>query len=278
MVDLPPKPSPVEHFKQVAIRSYNKIVTDQFADLDSDELSPEIRASRAELKQACLIESTDSSILINNRMTMFYMVMRQAADLQAPLYGVPVGQFHETRRFRPQVCLTFREDPEDVDGDYRPLYAQIKFRLMGETETSITKTELTTLANKIKTEFGTGSGYRWHKGKTLCCYYDDERGYALHVYAYSATEGKAVISKVLDLQGHTLDGGNLTINEKDDPSAAFPTIPEQKTILGELTRMPRRRPVGYVRFQRATCAIWGKPEPVALYDRTGYLVNPLVRE
>lgn len=271
---LPENFTPVQHFKSVAIKSYNRFVKKAFKDID--HIGDDISLPRTSLREACLIDEQDSSILINNRMMLFYFTLRQAAELQAPLFGIPVGHFEEGRRYRPQVFLYFREDSEDVEEDYRPLEAQLTFRLMNETETTISKLELTNIARSIKTEFGTGDGYRWQKGKTLCTYYDGEKGYALHIYAYSVTEGKEVIGKILDIQNHAPDWSKLTINERDDPMGAFPTIPPSKVILGESQRMPRRRPVGYVRFLRATCSVWGLNKPVALYDKTGYHLDALV--
>lgn len=275
---LPNGFTPVEHLKSVLLTSYNRIVRDHFKDLDADELDENINTPRASLREACLVDSQDSSILINNRMMLFYFVLRAASDLQAPIYGVPVGIYNETRKYRPQVTLYFKEDNEDVDAGYSPLRSEINFRLMGETETTITTAKLTTLANKIKTEFGINNGYRFHKGKTLCSYSDPENGYGLKIFAYSAIEGKEVIGKVLDLQGHTPDWEKLTINESDSPSTAYPTIPPLKTILGKSQRLPRKRPVGYVRFQRATCSIWGIPRPIGLYDRTNYLEQTLAND
>jgi hypothetical protein len=195
--------------------------------------------------------------------------------MQAPIYGIPVGQAHETRKFKPQVCLQFKERADEVDPDYRPLTAEIKFRLMDETEDSITESKLKTIANKIKTEFGANGGFKWKKGKTLCAYNDPEKGYKLHIYAYSTSEGKEVINKVLDIQSHTPDWEKLTINENDQPSSAYPTIPRTKTIAGKTVRLPRRRPVGTVRFVRATCAVWGLTRPVPLIDLHGMLKNTL---
>jgi hypothetical protein len=272
---LPENFTPIEHLKDVLRKTFNALVRDEFKDLDVDDLELDIAIPRQSLKTACLIRPEDSQIAINNRMMLFYFIMRKAQDLQEPVYGMPTGTFHELRRFKPTVTLYFKEDPEDVDPDYHPIRVQLSFRLMDD---SPSKTELTTLANKVKTEFGAGNGYRFHRGKTLCSYYDPEKGYKLKVFAYSAVEGKEVIGKVLDLQNHTPDWDKLTINENDSPSTAYPIIPPTETILGKVTRLPRKRPVGYVRFQRATCAIWGLTKPVALYDRTGRLLATLADE
>jgi hypothetical protein len=272
---IPENFSPTKHLQSVLISVYNKFVKDEFKDFDIDDLGLNITVPRQSLYKACKITSEDSQIIINNRMMLFYMVCRKAQDMQAPIYGIPVGQFLETRRFRPQVTLYFKEDAEDIDPDYRAITAEISFRLMNESETTISKAELTTLANKIKAEFGGLTPYRWKKGKTVCSYIDPENGYSMQIYAFSKTEGKEVIGKVLDLRNKTPQWEFLTVNENEEPSQAYPTIPPSKTILGKSTRLPRKRPVGYVRFLRATCQVWGVTKPIALYDRTGQLLETL---
>jgi hypothetical protein len=272
---LPDGFTSAKHFRQVAMQSYNKIVREAFKDIDED-LPDSINTPRASLRTACSVAANDSTVLIASRMMLFYFTLRQAADLQAPIYGIPVGQFHETRRYKPQVCLYFREPLDEVDPDFQPLRAEIKFRLMNETTESISKAKLTTLANKIKSEFGAANGYKWRKGKILCSYNDPEKGYKLQIYAFSATEGKSIINKVLDCQNHSPDWERLTINENDQPSAAYPTLPPNKTIAGQIVRLPRRRPVGNVRFVKATCAIWGLTKPITLIDRSLMSLDALV--
>lgn len=272
---LPEDFSSAKHFRTVAIQSFNKLVKEAFKDI-ADDLPEAINTPRASLRTACLVKPNDSSILINNRMMLFYFTLRQAADLQAPIYGTPVGRVHASRQFKPQVCLYFREDLDEVDPDFRPLTAEIKFRLMDETTESITTAKLTTLANRIKSEFNVSNGYKWRKGKVLCSYNDPQKGYKLQIYAVSASEGKQVIGKVLGCQNDSPDWEKLTVNENDNPAGAYPILPPNKSILGKVKRMPRRRPVGNVRFVRATCAIWGLTKPIALIDRSGMLWDALV--
>ena len=214
--------------------------------------------------------------MVQARLSLFYYTLRQAQDLQAPVYGMPVGQVNETRRYRPQICLYFKEPLDEVDPDFHPLEAQIKFRLMNETETTITEAELRTIATKIKQEFGANFGYKWRKGKTLCNYNDQEKGYSLQIYAYSITEGKELIGKVLDIRGHTPEWERLNVSENDQSSAAYPTLPPLRNVLGKQVRLPRRRPVGNVQFTHSTCQIWGLQKPVALIDLRGRLLNTLV--
>jgi hypothetical protein len=273
---IPENFSDTKHLKTTLMQTYNQFVKDAFKDLDIDDLNLDINVPRQSLLKGCKITSTDSQILINNRMMLFYFVTRAAQDLSHPVYGMPVGTYHEMRRFKPQVFLYFKEDEEDVDPDYQPLRALISFRLMNDTELTVSNAELTTLANKVKSEFGTNNGYRWHKGKLLCTYIEPDRGYGLKIFAYTSSDAKEVINKVLDLQNHSPDWKYFNVSENDDASSAYPTIPPTKTILSKSTKLPRKRPVGYVRFQRATVHLWGLTKPVSLYDRTGIRYDSLV--
>ena len=67
------------------------------------------------------------------------------------LYGIPLDDLQASRKFKRQVTLYFKEDENDVEDGYRPTWGEISFKLMSDSSTTITKTELITLSNKIKT-------------------------------------------------------------------------------------------------------------------------------
>lgn len=269
--------NPSEHLQDLLRKTHNDQVKDFFADFDRDNIDPDITTPRASLRTACLITDKDNWGMIQARLSLFYYTLRQAQDLQAPVYGEPIGLFNEQRKYRPQIYLHFKEPLDEVEAGFHPLEARITFRLMNETETSLTTTELTSLANRIKQEFGANFGYKWKKGKTLCNYVDPPRGYSLQIYAYSITEGKEVIGKILDIQNHSPEWSKLTVSENDRPTEAYPVMPPIRNILGKQVREPRRRPVGNVQFTHATCQIWGLQKPVALIDLRGRLLNTLVQ-
>jgi hypothetical protein len=269
---LPDNYNPWEHLQSVLMKTFNREVRKEYSDTNDDD---GISTPRSSLKQACLIDDNDTATMILIRLFLFNFVVRKASDMQAPIYGMPVGSFHQERKFRPQIMLYFKEDREDVDPDFYPLDAHISFRLMDETDTSMTKAKLTTIANKIKSEFGMNNGYRFHKGKTVCSYYDNENGYQFKIFCFNKAEGKEVIRKVLDINNKTPDWKFLSVSENEEPTSAFPTIPPSRSILGKSTREPRRRAVGYVRFRRAYCQIWASSKPVDLVDLTGKYWNAL---
>lgn len=268
---LPDTFSPWEHLQDTWRHVHNHRVRDHFNDLDPDDL--DINTPRGALRVACLAEDTDTADMTLLRAFLFWMVLGEASALHPPMYVTPSDRYQQMVRFAPQITLYFKEDLQDVEEGYAPIDAQISFRIMGEDYDTISQSELTRIANKIREEFAVGSGYRWQKGRTMMNYKKLEDGYSLQVHAYSESEGRSVINKVLDIQNKSLDESCLTINHL---AATPPIVPPTRTILGKSRRLPRKRPVGHVRFIYADAHVWGIPEAICLVDRSGYRSNPLV--
>lgn len=266
---LPPEFSDWEHFQSVLIAVQNRRIRKEFDDADDDDIS----TPRGSLKQACLLKDADSAIQSLMRLWLYYVVLGGATAMHPPLYSIPSDRYQQLVRFAPQVTMYFKEDIEDVEDNFAPLDAEISFRLMGESNTTISKQDLERLATKIRSEFASAGGYRWKKGRVKLNYRDQDQGYLLSINAFSESEGKEVIRKVLELQSHTLDEGKLTINQLGE---APPTLPPTQQILGKTRRQPRRRPVGYVRFVWAEVHIHGIPEGICLLDRSGRRRNPII--
>lgn len=261
-----------EHLQNVLMQVHNRIVREEFADLDNDN-DDDILTPRSSLRAACLIRDADSATTSLNRMMLFYVMLRKASDLHPALYTTPVERYQELLRFAPQVTLYFREDIDDVEEGYGPIDAEVSFRIYDKTERTITMADLRTIGQKIRTEFATGSGYRWRKGRYSLSYRDPELGYRLRVRASSESEGREVISKVLDIQGHTINREKLNINQLDQ---APPIVPPMHNILGRSRRKFRNRPVGWVRFIYAEAHVWGEQNAITLIDRSGRRRNPLI--
>lgn len=267
----------VKHFQDTLRRLHNKQVRDYFSDVGGDEWELDISTTRASLRAACTIDDNDTLTQCLYRYIFFHISVRRGEEFTEPVYGIPVGSFQQTRKFKPQIKLIFKEDREDVYPDYSPLTAEYTCRLMDVDSDTITQTKINQIALKIKQEFTSAGGYRFHKGKTLVTYYEPNKGYSLQVYAYSVAEGREIINKILNIQNHTPDWQNSTVNENQEPSQAYPTIPQTKTILGKSTRLPRKRPVGYVRFQYALLHLWGKDKAIPLCDRVYRFLDPIER-
>lgn len=270
---LPDGFSQWEHLQNVLMQVHNRRVRREFSDVGGDDWTEDISTPRASLRTACTMKDDDSAVIALHRMFLFYVLLRNAADMHPALYTIPVDRFQQEVTFAPQVSLYFREDLEDVENDYSPIDAVISFRLMGETETTFTRANATIIANRIKAEFMTSNGYRWHKGRVKVTYIRKDQGYQLSINAFSESEAREVISKVLSIQNHTLDQEFLVVHTlAQNP----PTVPTTRQVFGESRRMPRKRPVGFVRFQWAEVHVYGVQNAITLCDRTYRRRDPIV--
>lgn len=263
-----------EHLQSVLMNSYNRIVRESFRDLGGESWDEEIITPRGSLRTACTIRDDDSAIMSNLRMMLFYFVLRQAQDLHPPLYTIPADTYQQSVKFMPQVTMYFREDLDDIESGYSPIDAEVSFRLFNETSETFTPTNALTLANKIKSEFATGGGYRWHKGRIKVSYKEPEKGYNFLVYGYTKGDAIAVIRKAMSIQGHVPDSDKMTVVERESNP---PIVPPVQRVYGESRRAPRRMPVGWVRFQYAELHIHGIPDAITLVDSTWRRREALVR-
>lgn len=180
-----------EHLQSTILKVHNRIVRDEFNDITGDDL--DLAVPRSSLRWACLLKDNDTADMMIQRFLLFYFSLRKAQDLQQPFYGIPLDDLQASRKFKPQITLYFKEDDNDVEEDFRPMWGEISFRLMSESSTTITKSELTNLANKIKTEFGASNGYVWKKGRKLYSYTEKEKGYQLQLLCRDETTAKELI-------------------------------------------------------------------------------------
>lgn len=265
---LPDNFSPFEHLQNVFRMVYNRQVRQEFNDVGGDDWEPEINTARGSLRTACTMTDNDNLGMMFMRVWLFYVILRKASDFHPGIYGIPIPSYQEARRFQPQIQLYFQEDHTDVEPGYAPITAEISFRLMNETNETITEPEAKILANKIDTLFASGSGYTWKKGKVQCTYTDREKGYALRLLCWNKAEGKKVIEQVLDIQNDTPDWKKMNVSENEEAINAFPTVPPNDVIFGKRRRKPRKRPSATVRFQYALLHVRGMPHPVVLVDRS----------
>lgn len=272
---LPENFQPWEHLQSVLLQTYNRIVNDEFRDVGTDDLDDDITTPRGSLRTACRLLDSDSIPQSVMRMLLFYFVLRQAADLQPPNYTIPADRYQESVKFAPQVTMYFREDLRDVEQGFKPIDAEISFRIVNETYQSFTPAKALALANRIKSEFTSGGlGYVWKKGRVKVSYRKKDEGYQFSINAFSESEARTVISKVVSLQSHAIDNAALSVTSL---SQSPPIVPASERIYGEQRRPPRYRPIGNVRFRFAECHVWGIGKPITLVDATLRRANPLLR-
>jgi hypothetical protein len=274
---LPDNFSPWEQLQSTVVQVFKKDVIKEFSDLGKEDWSPDLSTTRGNLRVACTPVDNDTAAMLSVRMQLFYFGLRRAADLQPPVYGVPIWDFQAMRKFRPQIYLYFTQDKEEmVTSQLEPVRAQISFRLMDQTSTTLSKTELETYAKRIKKEFKAESDRKWFRGRNMCTYHDIENGYDLRIQTDTKDHAKDLIHRLLAIQEIPYDGKFLNYKTNEEPSQAFPANPPEKTILGKPRKQPITRRVCTVRFRYAVAYIHGLMSPIPLYDLSGRYIAPLV--
>jgi hypothetical protein len=269
---LPNNFGATEHFQDLARKALNREVREWFADVTQEEL--DVSTPRSSLRTACTHLDGDSILLTVAKMLFFSSLVRSNEQ------SLDFGNGPENaviRRIHPRVVLFFREDDADVEVGYVPVAGQIGFRLMDETAATMTESKMTTLANKIKTKFGTGGGFIWKKGKKMLSYCIWDEGVQFQIECFSEAEGRRLVDAVLDLAGKSPDWKYANLSESLEESQAYPIVPSKEMILGKNRRLSRRRPRADVRFQSAWIVVPGLPNKVYLYDRSGRHPSALVR-
>lgn len=263
-------PNSWQHLLSVYMSIHNKMVKREFTDLPSDteEQLEDFSVARSSIRTGCLIKIGDSAVIVILRLFLFYVIVRKARDFHPPIYGMPSQEIYETFDSKglnyPQIILHFAETRYDAATNQRmPATAQISVRWR---ETNISTAELRALATKIKSIFATPP-YKWQKGREIYTYYDRSKGYYFQVYAYSETEAKNVIGKVWEIQDTGVpDWENRLRKHTDDKNWNFQ---QTFTILGEIRKKPKRRPIATVEFTHAEVNIPGLLDSVILIDLTG---------
>ena len=168
--------------------------------------------------------------------------------------------------------MFFRQDDSAVPDGYQPIRAQISFRLMNETSQTITKTNLIKIANEIKKEFASGSGFVWSKGKIKRVCKDSENGLNLNILCIKEQDGTAIIKKIYEVLGKTYNEDKCTTVNPERNSV---NTPGNQTILNTTVKKKRWRPTANVRFTHAVALIHGLSKPIVLVDRTGRYLDVL---
>jgi hypothetical protein len=233
-----------------------------FKDLDEDLPSQ----SRLALRNSLLVQAKESRTSAMFKIQYFRDFV-QKVYLKPTIIGVEKEELDMQLSvdYKPHVILHFRQDLAAVPDGFTPLRVRISFRLVNESATALTRSNLNALAMQIKNELALNGGYSFNKGKVCCNYIDKENGYSLQIYALSEAEGEQVVKKILSLRNHAFDSDKFRVNT---PSKNSLNNPGSILILGETAKKARWRPTGRVRFQYADLMIRNKMEPICLVDRS----------
>lgn len=189
------------------------------------------------------------------------------------LYTIPVTTFQDKYTFHPQICLVFYETSQEALSPTRRVHGEISYRIMGETEETLTQGNARVRAERINSLFATPNSFEWQKGKEIVTYRDQSKGYDFRLRVKSETEARRIITQVMAIEGKTPEWERLSVHES---RAAFPPNPGSKRIYGEMRQLPVRRPVRDIKFRYAELHIWGIPQAISLVDTTGRRNTPLV--
>jgi hypothetical protein len=276
---LPEPFSDIEHLQLVIRRYLNKQIREDFRDIfgDGDTWEPEVGTTRGSMLRALLHEDSDPIHVTTARMMLYYFTYGAAKAMQPDIYGSTIVNFDRQVRYKPQITLYFNNKGYNPNKKNELVEGEISFRLMNESSTTITQTELERYAAKIKTLFAGSTKFVWHKGKTIASYTEIDKGYRLKLLVTNESEAKRIIEQVLDIQSHIPDWQYLNININAEPAERFPNAPGNQTILGKVREKPKPRPVEDVIFRYATCNIHGLGRGINLVDTTFTRGNALKR-
>lgn len=269
--------TPTELLQDINKKIANKIVREYFKDVTDLEEDLDITTSRQALLKACLHQENDSVMLTILRNQLFAQYTTFARDQIPIVAGTLLDEIDANITYKPKITLFFQEDADDVEADYRPVRMETSWRLVEETSKTITKTKLTTIAHKIKENFGAGGGYVFKKGRKYVTYKKPSEGYQFYIAARDLASGKSLIREILSINGHAVDDKILKVTEVDDEAEAFPYNPGFQTILGKRKSKPRHRPMTTVRFKYAYATIAGWNGVVPLYSKNYYSPDALVQ-
>lgn len=268
MTDVP-EFSEWEHLQSVVRMTFTRLVRDTFQDgIETDISTPE-----GSLKYAMLPKDADTTAMTNLRI-LLYLLYR--GEVRTPsVYGIPIDTYESEIRYKPQIKLHFQQTYDQVPAGFRAVEGDLSIRLVNETSTSITQSDVNTYAQRIKNVFGTPQ-YIWKKGKNKYTYKDEEKGYDFRILSVSETEAKELIGKLLDIVNEPPDWKWFTPHIPESPMIKYPENPGSQTILGKAVRKPRQRPIANTKFRYANLYIYGLANPITLYDATGVRPNPIL--
>lgn len=261
---MSPPSRPFDALKSVFIRVHNPIVRRNFDNRLSDN---SITTPAATMKWACLVHETDSATMILLRLFLYYIICQGAANLQAPIYGIPAPDYGDNFKYKPQIKLFFNQKKQDIHKGYSAVHGIISFRLPNETSETLTEAKLKILAERIERLFCPGNkGIAWHKGSIKLSYKDSHAGIDTSILVSDSGSGKTLLTKILEITNQHPRWENLTEHRPEKHSQQTSGY---KRVLGKSVHRRRYRPRATVYFRYADIVFDQLPHGKRLVDITG---------
>jgi|GEM_PF-3491332 len=265
----------IAQIQSFLVNRFNQQVTQHFSDLPTYDPTQPVSTenSRAMARQVCLHTPTDSALVSLLRLLIYELEVNPQVYDQIVQHEAAVTD----RSNKPEIRLYFKELLSEVEPGYDQLACQTSFRLMNETQQSLTKTVQLSYAQKIQTQFARPTVYTRKAGQTMYSYADWDIGVQFQLLLRSDTDAEDLVTRLLAIQGETIDLALLNVSQNKNPTVAYPTIPPTTTIAGKTYKQKRVRPTWIGNYQYATLRIPGLSSVIVLHDSTGAKKNALLR-
>jgi hypothetical protein len=253
----------VELLQNFCIKHINKVVKKHFKDVEGTvDTALDKDTPRPLIKRICLHKNTDPLVLTVARLLIWWVEARGLFDEY--IFGMPGEEFEIKHTYYPQLKIHFSEDKIfAAKNKRRPARSEISIRWREENYSTAA---MTSLANKILAKF-TSPLFSYGKGRLSFTYWDNRLGYRFQVFASSEVEAKSIISAMIELQDS--DVPDWDKNLRETTTKVNYDTPGTVSVLGEVVKKPKKRPIATVKFAWAEFFIPGTTKPLVLVDATG---------
>jgi hypothetical protein len=214
--------------------------------------------------------------MMNMRHNLFFNVIGYSRKNLAVVYGSKFDTAPPVAG-HPQLFFVFSQDGAGAP-EGEPLVEHEKScRLMKFScstdgiEPAITKTDMTAIANEIKTLFlDNKRGITYTTGNKSASYTDPENGFPRgnFLLCNSKTDAINIYSKICNVIDVPYKGdSHIVVNDPDKPSTTTATA-GTSIILGNQVKNRRYRPVAILRFRQAYISLGNLVRPIFLIDTT----------
>lgn len=248
--------------KSIIRKTYNREVNEWFH--DDDPIDFNISTSRKAIRSACLVRQNDTQAAIQLKMRFFRDMVLKSWD-KPEIFGIPVYHYQSFQKYAPYVTIYLKEDLANAKlNKRRPLRSEVSIRYRGSFNTS---NDIELLRTKINQIFATPR-FSFDKGREKYFYQDPELGHQLVVNALNGIEAKSVFNKLLAIQ----DDGvvNDDYFKKSVIEGKNWNEVKTKTIAGNVTKLPKMRPIGKVWYYKATFSVYGSKGNLILQNLFPY--------